>query len=107
MAADRAGVCEAVPAHFADRPGMEKPRRGMGDCSGQRVRATTFATCDEIQQAWEVAKAVGNDRYAARRAFIDRYAALVDVSKGLGKKTRLARFYGAGTGRAARRPLSI
>lgn len=64
----------------------KSPDEAWAIAQGNLSELTTFATCDEIQQAWEVAKAVGNDRYAARRAFIDRYAALVDVSKGLGKK---------------------
>ena len=64
----------------------KSPDEAWAIAQGNVSELTTFATCDEIQQAWEVAKAVGNDRYAARRAFIDRYAALVDVSKGLGKK---------------------
>lgn len=42
---------------------------------------TTFATCDQIQQAWGVAFAVWPDKYAARKAFCDSYERLVAVAR--------------------------
>lgn len=41
----------------------------------------TFATCDEIQQAWDVASRVWPDKYAARKAFCDVYDKLAVVAK--------------------------
>ena len=48
--------------HFADRTGLTR-LTAWAITQNNLSRLTTFATCDEIQQAWEVAKAVGNDRY--------------------------------------------
>lgn len=46
---------------------------------------TTFATCDQIQQAWGVAAAVWPDKYAARKAFCDTYDKIVTGAKAMGR----------------------
>lgn len=46
---------------------------------------TTFATNDQIQQAWGDASRVWPDKFAARRAFCDAYDRLVMVQKSLGR----------------------
>lgn len=46
---------------------------------------TTFATCDQIQQAWGVAAAVWPDKYAARKAFCDTYDKIVTGAKVMGR----------------------
>lgn len=45
---------------------------------------STFATTDQIQQAWGVASAVWPDKFAARRAFCDCYEKLVESAKARG-----------------------
>ena len=55
---------------------------------------STFATTDQIQQAWGVASSVWPDKYAARKAFCDTYEKLVVVAKAQGSMPKWWMSYG-------------